>query len=218
MNEKRLSWGRVAASAILLVALTVAFHTVSHGERIPMHRALNSFPRAIGMRQGVDVRIDPRFVDALKADDMLTRSYVSAVLPTVWLYVAYFESQRQGQTIHSPKNCLPGAGWTPEESKREAIELNDGTQVNLNRFIVQNGLDRQLVLYWYQSHGRTVASEYTAKMDMVVDAIKLNRTDGALVRVSLPIEDSDVNGNAAEKTALEFVGQIFPMLKDYIPQ
>jgi EpsI family protein len=88
----------------------------------------------------------------------------------------------------------------------------------LNRFIVQNGLERQLVLYWYQSHGRTVASEYAAKMDMVVDAIKLNRTDGALVRVSLPIEEGDASGADAEKTAREFVGQIYPLLKEYIPQ
>jgi EpsI family protein len=205
-------------SAILLVGLMVAFHTVSHGEKIPIHRALESFPRAIGDRQGRDVRIDPRFVDALKADDMLTRSYNGANLSTVWLYVAYFESQRQGQTIHSPKNCLPGSGWTPVENRRETIEVGDGNQVNLNRFIVQNGLERQLVLYWYQSHGRTVASEYAAKMDMVVDAIKLNRTDGALVRVSLPIEEGDASGADAEKTAREFVGQIYPLLKEYIPQ
>jgi EpsI family protein len=208
----------VGVSAILLLGLTAAFHTVSHGEKIPMHRALASFPRTIGARQGQDVRIDPRFVDTLKADDMLTRAYNGADLPTIWFYVAYFQSQRQGQTIHSPKNCLPGSGWTPVSNSRETIELNDGTAVNLNRFIVQNGLDRQLVLYWYESHGRTVASEYKARMDMVVDAIKLNRTDGALVRVSLPMEDNDPSGAVAEKTAREFVGQIHPMLKEYIPQ
>ena len=214
----QLSWQRVGVSAILLMGLTAVFHTVSHGEKIPMHRALASFPRTIGARQGQDVRIDPRFVDTLKADDMLTRAYNSADLPTIWLYVAYFQSQRQGQTIHSPKNCLPGSGWTPVSNSRETIELSDGTAVNLNRFIVQNGLDRQLVLYWYESHGRTVASEYKARMDMVVDAIKLNRTDGALVRVSLPMEDNDPSGAVAEKTAREFVGQIHPMLKEYIPQ
>lgn len=218
MGDFQLSWRRVGVSAILLVGLTAAFHTVSHGEKIPMHRALVSFPRTIGARQGQDVRIDPRFVDTLKADDMLTRAYNGADLPTIWLYVAYFQSQRQGQTIHSPKNCLPGSGWTPVGNSRETIELSNGSSVNLNRFIVQNGLDRQLVLYWYESHGRTVASEYKARVDMVVDAIKLNRTDGALVRVSLPMEDNDPNGAVAEKSAREFVGQIHPMLKEYIPQ
>lgn len=210
-------------SAVLLAGLTAAFHGVSHGEKIPMHRALDSFPRTIGARQGRDMRIDSRFVDTLKADDMLTRSYASAgpltAQPaTVWLYVAYFQSQRQGQTIHSPKNCLPGSGWTPVTNSREVIELGDGERINANRFIVQNGLDRQLVLYWYESHGRTVASEYAARMDMVLDAIKLNRTDGALVRVSLPMEDNDPSGAEAEKAAREFVGQIHPLLKEYIPQ
>jgi EpsI family protein len=146
---------------------------------------------------------------------MLTRAYSSPNSYTLGLYVAYFQSQRQGQTIHSPKNCVPGSGWTPVESKRETIEVGAGERVNLNLYMVQSGLDRQVVLYWYQSHGRTVASEYIAKMDMVLDAIELNRTDGALVRVSLPIED---DAAAAEKIAREFVRQIYPLLKEYIPQ
>jgi EpsI family protein len=202
-------------SALLLLGLTVAFHSVSHGEQIPIHRPLASFPQTIGVWQGQDVKLDPRLVDALKADDMLTRAYSSPNSYTLGLYVAYFQSQRQGQTIHSPKNCVPGSGWTPVESKRETIEVGAGERVNLNLYMVQSGLDRQVVLYWYQSHGRTVASEYIAKMDMVLDAIELNRTDGALVRVSLPIED---DAAAAEKIAREFVRQIYPLLKEYIPQ
>jgi EpsI family protein len=213
-----MSWGRVSVSAILLLGLTVAFHSVSHGEDIPFHHPLDSFPRTIGSWQGQDVKVDPRLADALKADDVLTRAYNAANLPTVWLYVAYFQSQRQGQTIHSPKNCLPGSGWTPLDSKRETIEVGEGQRVNLNRYVVRNGLDRQLVLYWYQSHGRTVASEYVAKMDMVVDAIKMNRTDGALIRVSLPIEEDDLTAEAAEKIAREYVRKINSPLKEYIPQ
>jgi EpsI family protein len=210
-----MSWARVSMSALLLLGLTVAFHSVSHGEHIPIHRPLASFPQTIGVWQGQDVKLDPRLVDALKADDMLTRAYSSPNPYTLGLYVAYFQSQRQGQTIHSPKNCVPGSGWTPVESKRETIEVGAGERVNLNLYVVQSGLDRQVVLYWYQSHGRTIASEYVAKMDMVLDAIELNRTDGALVRVSLPVED---DAAAAEKIAREFVRQIYPLLKEYIPQ
>ena len=210
-----MSWGRVIVSAVLLLGVTVAFHSVSHGERIPIHRPLASFPQTIGVWQGREVKLDPRLVDALKADDVLTRTYSSPSSHTIGLYVAYFQSQRQGQTIHSPKNCVPGSGWTPMESKRETIGVGAGEGVNLNLYVVQSGLDRQVVLYWYQSHGRTVASEYLAKMDMVLDAIELNRTDGALVRISLPIED---DAAAAEKIAREFVGQIYPLLKEYIPQ
>jgi len=207
-----MSWGRAVGSSILLLALTVAFHSVSHGESIPLRRQLAYFPQTIGNWQGQDVPLDSR-ADALKADDVLTRTYAAAHDLPIALYIAYFQSQRQGQTIHSPKNCLPGSGWTAVESRRETIELNDGAQVNLNRYVVQDGDERQLVLYWYQSHGKTVASEYKAKVDLVVDAIRLNRTDGALVRVSLPLQ-----GAESEKQARDFLAQVYPLLKDYIPQ
>jgi EpsI family protein len=211
-----MSWGRAGLSAILLLALTVAFHTVSHGEKIPIHIPLSGFPRTIGAWQGQDVRLDPRLTDTLKADDMLTRVYTGAGLPTVGLFIAYFQSQRQGETIHSPKNCLPGSGWSPLKSQRETVDLGGGQQVHLNRYIIENGLDRQLVLYWYESHGRTVASEYAAKMDMVVGAIKLNRTDGALIRIAIPIEgesESDI-----ERVARGFLGEAYPRIKEHIPQ
>lgn len=211
-----MSWGRVSVSAIFLLGLTVAFHTVSHGEKIPIHRPLSSFPRTIGAWQGQDVRLDPRLTDTLKADDVLARVYSGAGIPPVGLYIAYFQSQRQGQTIHSPKNCLPGSGWTPLRSKRETVMVGEGQEVNLNRYVIQNGLDRQLVLYWYQSHGRTIASEYAARMDMVVGAVRLNRTDGALIRIALPIEGDD-EGEAA-KIARDFLGGIYPHLKEHIPQ
>jgi len=211
-----MTWTRPIAAVILLAGLTIGFREVSHGEKIPPHRPLAAFPKTIGGWQGADVHVDPRYADALKADDVLTRGYTSGGSPTVWLYVAYFQSQRQGQTIHSPKNCLPGSGWTPVKSSRERAYVGDGQSVNLNRYVVQNGLDRQLVLYWYQSHGRTIASEYMAKWDMAVDAIRMNRTDGALVRVSLPIQDGDEAG--ADRIAREFVAQIEPLLKGYIPQ
>jgi EpsI family protein len=211
-----MSWGRVSLSAILLFGFTVAFHTVSHGEKIPIHSPLSSFPRTIGAWQGQDVRLDSRLTDTLNADDVLTRMYSGPGLPPVGLYIAYFQSQRQGQTIHSPKNCLPGSGWTPLRSRQETIAVGERQAVNLNWYVVQNGLDRQLVLYWYQSHGRTVASEYIAKMNMVLDAIELNRTDGALIRIALPIESDDES--ETEKIGREFLREVFPHVKEHIPQ
>ncbi len=210
-----MSWGRVTASVVLLIGLTLAFHSVSHGEKIPLHRPLITFPETIGEWEGQNIVLDSRLTETLRADDMLTRTYTAANRPPIALYIAYFQSQRQGQTIHSPKNCLPGSGWTAVESRRETMEVGEGERVNLNRFVVQDGLDRQLVLYWYQSHGRMVASEYAAKMDLAIDAIRLNRTDGALVRVSLPIEE---DAATTEKIAKDFVGQLYPLLAEYIPQ
>jgi EpsI family protein len=94
-----------------------------------------------------------------------------------------------------------------------------GRDITVNRYIVQKGLDRQLVLYWYQSHGRVVASEYTSRLYLIRDAIRLNRTDGSLVRVIAPITvGATDDGAAAERLAEEFVRVIFPLLPAYLPQ
>lgn len=206
---------RVSLVVALLVSSTVAFHKVSHGEPIPARRVLGSFPKTVGAWEGDDVKLDLRMVKALKADDLLTRVYRAPQYPPLWLYIAYFKSQRQGETIHSPKNCLPGSGWEPLESGREAVSLGAGRSVVVNRYLVQNGLDRQLVLYWYESHGRTIASEYRAKVYMVLDAIKMNRTDGALVRVSLPLLGDELE---TDKIAQQFVREIYAHLGEYIPE
>jgi EpsI family protein len=137
--------------------------------------------------QGADVPIEPRVVQALGVSDYLSRVYQAPNLYPVFLYVAYYRSQRTGVSIHSPKNCLPGAGWEPVSAGHTALAAPGGKQVLVNQYEVENGLHRQLVLYWYQSHGRVIASEYRGKMYMVLDALRMNRTDAALVRVSTPV-------------------------------
>ena len=131
---------------------------------------------------------------------------------------AIYGSQRQGDTIHSPLNCLPGAGWEPLSEGRTTIANagGPGVDIEVNRYVVQKGLDRQLVLYWYQSHGRVVASEYTSRLLLIHDAIRMNRTDGSMVRVIAPIAVGS-DGAAAEALATEFVRSLFPRLAGYIP-
>lgn len=210
-----MTWTRVGIVVALLVVFTAAFHAVSHGENVPIHRGLASFPKQIGGWQGEDVEVDPDVERVLKADDILLRLYRGADVGTLGLYVAYFQSQRELQTIHSPKNCLPGSGWEPVEARRGALDLGDGQKIFVNRYVIQNGVERQLVYYWYQSHGRTIASEYRAKAYMALDAIRLNRTDGAIVRISVPIV-----GDAAEteSVAQDFVRRSYPILRQFIPE
>jgi EpsI family protein len=133
------------------------------------------------------------------------------------LFLAYFPSQRTGDTIHTPKNCLPGAGWTPLESGRVALERPDGPAIRVNRYVIGKGTDHMLVLYWYEAHGRAVASEYWAKFYLVADAIRLNRTDGALVRIITPWLSGE-NLDTAQQRAVDFAGSILPLLDNYIPQ
>jgi EpsI family protein len=150
------------------------------------------------------------------------RSYLRADGATAGLYVGYHGSQRQGDTIHSPLNCIPGAGWLPMEQGRITIDVRPGLRaqgtvpIQVNRVVIAKGMDRQLVLYWYQSHRRVVASEYWGKIYTVMDAIRYNRSDAALVRVITPIREN-VPVDAADARAVSFVESLFPLLERHLP-
>jgi EpsI family protein len=157
----------------------------------------------------------------LGVDDYLTRAYFTPAKAGVGLYVGYYGSQRQGDTMHSPLNCLPGAGWQPVSQTTMPVSVPAGADaaagertIVVNRYMIEKGLDRQLVLYWYQSHGRVVASEYWGKFYLIRDAVRLNRTDGALVRVIVPVTGDE---QAAETHAVQFIKVLFPTLGGYLP-
>jgi EpsI family protein len=144
--------------------------------------------RTIAGWLGSDVAIDPETLDVLGAGDFLSRVYTrNGAAQPIGLLSAIFPTQRTGVTIHSPKNCLPGAGWAFESSRYVNLNDADGKAHRVGEYIIANGENRQFVIYWYQAHGRSVANEYMAKIYLVTDAMRLNRTDGALVRVITPI-------------------------------
>ena len=211
-------------AVVLCVVLGVTTLYLANNQRVEaavVREAFASFPMQIGNWQGqADPPLEKSILDVLGVDDYLSRIYYRADGHAVGVYMGFYASQRQGDTIHSPMNCLPGAGWEPVSEGRLTIPNIDGQgrDVVVNRYIVQKGLERQLVLYWYQSHGRVVASEYWSKAYLINDAIRLNRTDGSLVRVIAPIAvGSEDDGAAAERLAEEFVRVIFPLLPAYLP-
>ena len=124
--------------------------------------------------------------------------------------------------MHSPLNCLPGAGWEPTNRTRVPVPVpgygaNGARSAEINRLVIQKGIEKTLVLYWYQAHGRIVASEYWGKIYTVVDAIRLNRSDGSMVRVTVPIGSTDPAAEqAAERAALEFVRTLLPVLSTHL--
>lgn len=178
---------RFCLMVTVLVAATVGLHHISHGEAIPLWKPLATLPMQLGTWRGVDVPLEPRIIKAVAVTDYVSRAYRNAASPSVILYVGYYKSQRTGELIHSPKNCLPGAGWEPISANYVALRGLDGRAAKVNEYLIENGLQRQLVLYWYQSHGRIVASEYWGKIYLVEDALRLNRTDAALVRISTSV-------------------------------
>ena len=132
------------------------------------------------------------------------------------MFVAYYDSQKRSGAIHSPKNCLPGAGWSIMQADTVPITLPGRPEpAKVNRVLIQKGMEKQVVLYWYQSQGRIVASEYTAKICLLWDAATKNRTDGAIVRVSVPVREGDED--AALRLAKDFLDQAFPGLRELIP-
>lgn len=191
-------------------------------EETPLGMSFALFPMQFGDFGGVQNKpFTKEVLDVLGLDDYLTRHYIKPGKGLVDLYIGYWRSQKQGDAIHSPQNCLPGAGWEPV-SERE-LSFPDprnpsAPPVTVNRYLIRKGLDRQLVLYWYQSRGRIVGSEYWSKIYLVLDAARYNRTDAALVRLVVPVAGTTPEAEAnAEQLAIEFATAMLPKLNAYLP-
>jgi len=207
---------RFLVVACLLAGAAALLHARQAAEIVPQGLPVSAFPDQIGEWNSQDLTLSPDIVSVLGPGQFLSRVYNAPGQPYIDFFVAYFPSQRTGDTIHSPKNCIPGSGWTPLGSSRITIARPDGTTIPANRYLIEKGADRQLVIYWYQAHGRSVASEYLAKFYLIADAIRMNRSDGSLVRVVTPISSGEDEA-AAEKRAVRFAQQIMPMLDQYVP-
>ena len=205
--------------AAALLALTAGFlHARSREERPRAREPLSAFPRSLGTRAAVDYTIPNDVLDILGNGDFLLRLYPDPTgTPDVDLFIAYFASQRAGDTLHSPKNCLPGAGWFPVHSIVRKVEPPGMAPFPANEYLIAKDADRKLVLYWYQAHNRAVASEYLAKFYLVADAVRYNRSDGALIRLTTPVEHSE-SVESARQRLLQFAAQVAPQLDRYIPQ
>ena len=202
--------------AVLLAGIA-GMGTQYHGESTPTARPLSEFPKTIGDYHSVaDFEFDPQTMKVLGVTDYINRAYFASGVGDLGLYIGYFRTQRTGATIHSPKNCLPGAGWQPMVSEIYQLSLPDGRKVPVNLYVIRKDLDQQIVLYWYQSHGRVVASEYWGKVYLVADAIRLNRTDAALVRITAPVQSGDMN--SAREHAIAFAQQVALDVEQVIPR
>jgi EpsI family protein len=207
-------------AVIVLLLVTGAFlHQRKQPEKVPAHLALADFPRDFGNWRGQLIPITSDVREVLGDGDFLNVYYRPnpPEQPPVDFFLAYFQTQRTGSTIHSPKNCLPGSGWTPMEAEHIQLNVPNGPPINANRYVIAKGADKQLVVYWYQAHGRTVASEYAAKFYLIADAMRMNRSDGALVRLITPIASGE-DSKGAEQRLVAFAQNIGPELDHYIPR
>jgi len=208
---------RFGVLLVLLLVVGVFVNAWSYlGEAHVERKELKDFPQTIGawQRTGNDQILDEETLKVLKASDYLLRDFRKPQGQVANLYVGYYASQRSGATYHSPLNCLPGSGWQLSEPGKATITLPDGTSFVANKYIIKSGDYKSLMIYWYQGRGRNVASEYWGKVYTVLDSVRLRRSNGAMVRVTVPIGNSE---DAAEQAAIEFASSASAVLPQYVP-
>jgi EpsI family protein len=171
-----------------------------------------SFPATIGEWHGNASLLEPQVEHDLAVDDYILSDYSKADGKAVNLYVAYYVSQRTGESPHSPSVCIPGNGWAITRLE----QTNDGAGQPLNRAIIERNNSKQLVYYWYEERGRRIASEYWSKWYLLADAITKNRSDGALVRLITPILPGELERDADGRLQL-FMRDLLPNLSGYLP-
>jgi EpsI family protein len=207
---------RVGLSLSLLIGALLVLHLRSPGEAVPIRKSLDSFPAAVGdwqAREGALLELDT--LSVLKAKDYLMRRDQDPSGKSLWLFIAYWDSQRKGAQPHSPTNCLPGGGWEPLEASRVTIHLPPPlVPITVNRFLIQKDRDQQMVFYWYQSQGKAIAGELAARMAMIKNSMVRHRTDGALVRVSSPVY-GDVPQTSDR--LVRYIQAMYPVLGEYLP-
>jgi EpsI family protein len=210
---------RFLLAALLIASTALLLHAREGTETVPPHQSFASFPSQLVGWDSVEIPQDKETLAVLGAGDFLERVYQDplAKSPDVDIFLAYFPTQRTGDTAHSPQHCLPGSGWNPDENVRVTLSLPGHAPFPANRYVISKRGDRRLVLYWFWAHDRGVASEYWAKYYLVKDAILMNRSDGALVRFVTPMYPGET-ATAAQQRLLPFTSTVVPILNDYIPR
>ena len=210
------SW-RFGLLLMVLFAGGILVNTWAYlGEAHVERQELKNFPIQVGAwkQEGVDQRFDAQTMSVLRASDYLLRDYRLGNGQMANLYIGYYATQRDGASYHSPLNCLPGAGWSMVDPAMITITLPNGKSFVANKYVIENGNIRELMIYWYQGRGRAVASEYWGKIYTVLDSVRLRRSDGAMIRVTIPVDKSEA---AALQMATDLAASATVVLPEFVP-
>ncbi len=214
-------WAVVA----LLGGTAATLHLRGDVDREPVSEPLRDFPRTLGPLVATDIPMDAETLEVLGKGVFLDRIYkpdetngakTSSPNDTAELFIGYFPTQRSGQSIHSPQHCLPGSGWVFESSGVTDIKDGTGKTIQVGDYLISDGNSKAEVLYWYRSHGRNIASDYTAKFYTLLDSIRLNRTDAALIRIVVPLRPGETRAPAHAR-AVSFAEEVTPLLPPFLP-
>ena len=210
----RFPTARLAITAAVLLGAIVLLSKTAVPGKPPGHQPLAALPLALGDWSGDELDMTQRLVDAAGVDDFANREYHDDAGNWLQLYIGYYNNQRTADLIHSPRNCLPAAGWETVQTGKLRVDIPSHAPIVVNDFLIAKGLQRQVVLYWYEGRGRTIASEYTSKFWMMGDALTRRRTDGALVRINIFIRENEANSRAR---AVAFLQALYPRLSEFVP-
>lgn len=212
-----MSIKRASITALLMLGTYFYISVMSHGEPIPPKKPFATFPKTLGDFTGTQEYFDPEVYDILGVDDSVLISYRNPEGKNIHLYVGYYRTQREGELIHSPKHCMPGAGWNIIRTTRETMPhpADPTKDVGMIKLLLKKGAAQQVVLYWFQSRGRFIDSEYRQKIYLVYDAILKNRTDGSFVRLVAPVRHGDEDRATNDLKA--FARNLIPVLEEYLP-
>ncbi len=218
VKRRKVSTNHFIAVAVVVIAGILVGSIDNRDELIPDRESFAGFPSQISDWKGKTDRLESIYLDALKLDDYLLTSYINGDGERIDFYVAYYGSQRSGEAAHSPKSCLPGGGWQITKHTKEKIAGLDGRggEGSVNRVIIKKGEYTQLVYYWFQQRGRIITNEYLVKWYLFWDAMTKQRTDGALVRLTVMLgPNQDIS--EADKRLKGFISEVAPLLPSYIP-
>jgi exosortase D (VPLPA-CTERM-specific) len=187
------------------------------GEAFVERKPLAQIPAKLGdwSQKGSDIKFSEQTESVLRTDDYVMREYGNSAGKYANLYIGYYASQRTGATYHSPQNCLPGAGWEMKNPEVIQIQTPSGKIFSANRYIIDNGTNKAVMIYWYQGRGRAVASEYTDKVYTVLDSVLRRRSDSSMVRVMTSVISSE---NEALQTAVDLSAQTAETLSQFVPE
>jgi len=204
---------------VILLGATLGFsHGIEFREKIPMSKSFGLFPLNMGEWTGTREMMEKRIIDTLDLSDYVIVNYKNKSGKQVNLYVAYYESQRKGESIHTPGTCLPGSGWLFRKAGKLNVSMPDHNTgaMPVNRALMQKGGNKQLVYYWFPQRGRILTNAYELKLYAFWDALTRQRTDGALVRLITPIYELE-EPDRAEKRLQGFMREFVPVIEGFVP-
>jgi EpsI family protein len=213
---KKRFFAHLTIALTLLISTFVYLTFLSGVSKTPIGKKLALFPYRLGEWQGSNSTLSARELKVLGVEDYMMRSYSNGDGAAIWVYVGYYERQTEGDIIHPPKHCLPASGWSQISREKKIVHFTKGSikSVEINKYLVQKGVERELVFYWYQSRGRIVANAYMDRLYLLWDSILKKRSDGALVRVSCFVNPDEIR---IWQRLESFLQEFFPALQEYLP-